>query len=253
MIVGKLKKKHLMLSVTLVIFFIVSIFLITEVFIAKKFVQNSSIQGLVFCIPEEIDKEKEMSEKLTEILDQVEPDMNIENVLKDFVVYEESDTNYSIIKMGQFDLLAFNIDGVSDVTEFKTVKEFTDRCYIGDISLTQRGETKTAVTKKASKQIFEVAIGVIQTTPQYTEDMFVVDTSGEYSLNEEIVDKAIEEGTLTYKPEYIETNMGYLSLISNMKTGDSYGVLVGYSVNDDKYQKECKYISENLDVVTSAD
>ena len=246
-----LKKKGFYIFVAAVVIVLACVYCYHTYLYSNKFIENSEVNGLTFLVPKEIDSEKESSDELAKILEQMDSDTNIETALKDFVVYEDGDTTYSIIKMGQFDLLAFTIDGVADVTEFKTVTDFTDKCYIGEISLTQRGETKTKVVDGVSKQIFDVAIGVIQNTPQYTEDMFTVSEDGEYMLNEDAVNEAIENGTLYYKPEYIETNTGYLSLVSDTEAGKSYGVLVGYSVNDDTYKNECKYISEHLGINTA--
>lgn len=214
----------------------------------SRFTANTSISGLTFYVPSELEAKKKPIEKLHEIISLLEESPTTENLSMDLVVFDKSDSNYSISKIGQFDLLAFAIDGVADISEFENVRDFTDKCYIGDISVTQRGEPKVREDNKSITRIFKVAVGVVQSVPRYTEDMFETSGDGEYILNDAKVQKAKEAGDLIYTQKYIETEEGYLTLISNKDSKESYGVLVGHSVDDNTYAKICETLSEKISV-----
>lgn len=212
---------------------------------AGTMVRVTEVPGFSFEVPKEVEDAKQTYEEFEKLLANAQEEDDFQNLITDTVVCESDETTYTIVKLGKFDLMAFTIDGIEDVTEFKTVKDFTDKCYIGDVSLTERN-AKSVNSAKTPKQIFGVTIGVIENEPQYTEDMFEEDSNGELVLNQDAVQKAVEEGTLEFKSEYVETNIGYLSLISDKENKTSYGVLVGYSVDDDSYKAAVKRISESL-------
>lgn len=220
--------------------------------IDDSYTEIKSIKGLTFNIPKELDDNKKSYEEFNNSLQNIDTNTeDMEKIINDSVIYEESESNYSLVKPGMFDLLAFSIADFPNIIDFKTVRDFTDKCYIGDISLTQEGEPIIEETDEYCKQIFTVDIGVIENIPQYTEAMFTTDDNGGYVLNQEAVDEAVANNTLAYKQQYTKTNNGYLILISNNKTEESYGVLTGYSVSDDNYADECLYISKTVSISDS--
>lgn len=207
----------------------------------------SSLGNFRFNVPTEIYDARKTPKDIQEITSNITDETQIIDKLTETSICEQSENNFSLVKFGQFDLLAFVMDEIEDVAIFKTVDDFNNKAYIGDITITQRGERE--LNEKTGSIKFPVAMGITTVVPQYTEDMFMEDKNGNMVINQEVVDKAMKDGTLQTKPKYTETNAGYLSLIADKANKKTYGLLVGYALNNDLYKDKIEYIADTIDIV----